>query len=258
MRFATLLAGLLFTLTCANAPLADDTKQMVAGAGPSTAVAQLFFQFLSKKPEAADYHFYVPATSAKHAGGIKNSDDYLFGRIGRPFNAEEKKLGKIELFLAKVPFVFVIGPKVGLNRLTLDQVAAIFLGRIENWKDLGGPDTAIKVIGRESSEAFFAALKAAYPQFSNSSFDLILKRDNEVVDYLKTDDGAYSIAFGSKPNFSFINILDVTDFEIGVNIGLTYDQKNADHKVVKAARRFAESTEWRGGLSMLGLLPADL
>jgi len=258
MRFTQFFTAFFFVLLWAAPTLADETKQMVSGAGPSTAVAQLFFQFLSKKPDVAGYHFYVPAASAKHAGGIKNSDDFLFGRIGRPFNEQEKQLGKIELFLAKVPFVFVVGPKVGLKKLTLAEVEAIFLGRVDNWKELGGPDAAITVIGREPTEAFYTSLKAAYPQFINASFDQVLKRDHDVVDYLKTDAGAYAIAFGAKPNFSFVNILDVTGFEIGVNIGLTYDRKNAEHKIIKAARRFAESTEWRGGLSLLGLLPADL
>lgn len=257
MKFCHLILGLSLLLLAASPALATGQQQLVAGAGPSTVVAQLFFELLKKKPAAAKYDFLVPAESSKHAGGIKNSDQYLFGRIGRPLNELEKHANKVELFLAKVPFVFVVGSMVDVKELSLAQVKNIFAGRIRNWQEVGGPDAEITVVGREATEAMFSALKKSYPEFSASRFTLTLAKDHQVIEYLKSPAGAYAIAFGARPNFSLPSILNVSNFSTGVNIGLVYDLKNTENPLVSAARDFARSTEWRGGLALLGLSPAD-
>jgi ABC-type phosphate transport system substrate-binding protein len=255
---AILAICLLIATAVTTAAAETSERQIVAGAGPATVVAQLFFELLEKKPELKHFQFSVPAESTKHAGGISNSDQYLFGRIGRPLSPQEKSLHKKELFLAKVPFVFTIGSAVGIRELSLAQVESIFLGRVSNWKTFGGPDKQITVVGREATEAFFSALKQHYPNFTASRFDLTLKKDHQVIEYLSSPAGAYAISFGAKPNFLSPNILKVADFAIGVNIGLVYDKKNHSHPVVEAARKFSRTTEWRGGLIMLGLTPADI
>jgi len=252
------MLGLGLLLLYASPAIATERLQIVAGAGPSTVVSQLFIELLAKKPVAKKYDFLVPAKSSKHAGGIENSDRFLFGRIGRPLNQMEKAQHKEELFLAKVPFVFVVGPKVGVRELSLTQVENIFLGRINNWKFVGGPDKSITVIGREASEAFFGSLKTVYPSFNHCRFDQVLDKDDQVSDYLQSPSGEYAIAFGAKPNFSTPSILKIHGFSVGVNIGLTYDKTNRSHPVVVAARKFSRTTEWQGGLLLLGLLPADL
>lgn len=42
-----------------------------------------------------------------------------------------------------------------VGELTLDQINGIYTGRIKNWKDLGGPDAAIIVYGRENNSGTY-------------------------------------------------------------------------------------------------------
>jgi phosphate transport system substrate-binding protein len=42
-----------------------------------------------------------------------------------------------------------------VNELSLDQIKAIYLGEIKNWKDVGGSDAKIIVYGRENSSGTF-------------------------------------------------------------------------------------------------------
>ncbi|MGB8951200.1 MAG: phosphate ABC transporter substrate-binding protein [Candidatus Aminicenantales bacterium] len=43
----------------------------------------------------------------------------------------------------------VVHPKNPVNQLTLDQLREIFMGKIKNWKMLGGKDKAIVILSRE-------------------------------------------------------------------------------------------------------------
>jgi phosphate transport system substrate-binding protein len=51
--------------------------------------------------------------------------------------------------LGVVGFAFVLNPDVGLKNLTRAQVQQIFSGKITNWKDIGGNDRKIVLIGRD-------------------------------------------------------------------------------------------------------------
>lgn len=51
--------------------------------------------------------------------------------------------------LGTVGFAFVANPDCGIKNLTRKQLGAIFAGRITNWKQVGGSDRAIVLVGRE-------------------------------------------------------------------------------------------------------------
>ena len=129
-RFISGFVSVLILALASPALCAD--KQVIAGAGPSTKAVELFVKEFSKQSAAKGYSFTVPPKSAKHAGGIKNSDDQIFGRTGRPLNDKEKALNKEEIFLARLPISFVVGSKAGVKKLTIAQVEDIFTGKITN------------------------------------------------------------------------------------------------------------------------------
>ncbi len=232
-------------------------RQVISGAGPSAAVVQVFFDKLSKLEEVKGYTFHVPPKSAKHAGGIKASNWYIFGRTGRPLNKKEKALNKDEIFLASIPISFAVGSGVNVSSLSLQELKAIFTGGIVNWKTVGGPDSPIMVIGREEKEALFSVLKRKYPFFNKSKFSRVLLKDHGVINLLKLPMGKYGIAFGSKPNFdkASISTITVKDFSAGVSLGLVYDKKNSNHPLVKIASEYVTSEEWTKAITTLGLLP---
>lgn len=248
------LCVLLLSFACvANAA----EVQVIAGAGPSTKVVQLFVEHFSKQPVTSGYEFQVPPRSAKHAGGIKNSDSFVFGRTGRPLNAKEIAMNKAEIFLARVPIAFAVGPNAGVSTLTLDQLQQVFTKQVSNWSQVGGADAPILLVGREPTEALYSVLKEDYAFFKDLAFDQIFKKDHQVVNFLKSPDGVNAIAFGAKPNFDEVATVDVAGFSSGVGLGLVYDKKNATHPLVQAAAVYAMSPEWGNQVQQFGLMTAN-
>lgn len=257
MKRAIHLLATVLLLVGITAVAGATDKQLVAGAGPSTKVVQLFFSEFSTHPEAKNYEFVVPHRSTKHAGGIQSSDENIFGRTGRPLNAKEKGLNKDEIFLARVPIAFAVGSGAGVSALSLEELEGLYRRQITNWKQLGGADAEVVLVGREETEAFLTALKKILPFFRDAGFDQIFKKDHEVVNFLRSPEGKYAVGFGAKPNFSVLNAVKIHGFSAGVNVGLVYDLKVQDHALVLAAREYAGRSEWQDLVSRLGMLPPD-
>ena len=47
----------------------------------------------------------------------------------------------------------------GVTDITKDQLGKIYRGEITNWKDVGGADAAIVLLGRDSSSGTYAFVK---------------------------------------------------------------------------------------------------
>lgn len=247
-----LLVTLLFCAMLVTVVAAE--KQIIAGAGPSTEIVKLFVNDFEKQPACEGISFEVPPKSVKHAGGIKCSDHNLFGRTGRPLNAKEKELNKGEIFLAKVPIAFASGSAIEVSQLNLSDLEKIYKRKITNWKEVGGIDAPIVLVGREPTEALFLELKEDYPFFKGIEFDILFKKDNHVVNFLKSPKGVNAIAFGAKPNFSELNLVRVEGFESGVRLGLVYDMSNQDAPAIKAAIDFSKSDMWQQKVKKEGLI----
>ena len=71
------------------------------------------------------------------------------GLSSRALKAEEKEAGLKETVLAYDGIAIIVNPENAVSDLTLEQIAEIYTGRITNWKDLGGNDAEIVLIGRE-------------------------------------------------------------------------------------------------------------
>ncbi len=255
-RLLLLVVGVVLSLGMTQTVCVAET-QLVAGAGPSTVIAQLFFEAFSANPAARGYEFVVPALSAKHAGGVRSTDQFIFGRTGRLLNAKEKGLGKDEIILARVPIVFVAGGGAGVGKISLENLQAIYEGKLTNWKELGGADAKILTVGREDTEAALGALKKSNPFFTVAQFAQVFRKDHQVVDFLTSPEGRYALVFGAKPNFSAATLLEVPGLTAGVSVGLVYDLRNRDLPVVQAAGEYAGSPEWRAIVARNDLLPAE-
>ena len=72
------------------------------------------------------------------------------GLSSRALKDEEKTNGAVENIVALDGVAVVINPANGVEDLTVEQIAQIFTGEITNWKELGGEDLEIAVLGRES------------------------------------------------------------------------------------------------------------
>ena len=72
------------------------------------------------------------------------------GLASRKLKDEEKSQGLKETVLANDGISVVVNPDNPVKNLTVDQIAKIYTGQIKNWKDVGGDDAEIVLIGREA------------------------------------------------------------------------------------------------------------
>jgi phosphate transport system substrate-binding protein len=72
------------------------------------------------------------------------------GNSSRSLKDEEKSAGAVENIVAIDGIAVVSDPANTVDDLTKDQLIAIYKGETKNWKELGGADQAIVVVGREA------------------------------------------------------------------------------------------------------------
>ena len=73
------------------------------------------------------------------------------GLSSRALKDEEKAAGLQETVLAYDGIAIIVHPDNPVSDLTLDQIAKLYTGEITNWKDVGGNDAAVVLIGREAA-----------------------------------------------------------------------------------------------------------
>ena len=72
------------------------------------------------------------------------------GFSSRALKDDEKASGLKETVLAYDGIAIIVHPDNPVSDLTVEQIADIYTGKITNWKDVGGNDAAIVLIGREA------------------------------------------------------------------------------------------------------------
>ena len=72
------------------------------------------------------------------------------GLSSRALKDDEKAQGLTETVLAYDGIAIIVNPANKVDDLTLEQIAKIYTGEATNWKDVGGEDAEIVLVGREA------------------------------------------------------------------------------------------------------------
>lgn len=72
------------------------------------------------------------------------------GLSSRALKDDEKSSGLVETVVALDGIAIVVNPENPVSDLDIDTIAKIYTGEITNWKDVGGNDAEIVLIGREA------------------------------------------------------------------------------------------------------------
>lgn len=161
---AMFAAGLLLSVSPAGAE-----EIVIPGTGDGVAILKAIgAAFTKANPQIG---VTVP-DSIGSSGGIKAviDDDAVVARVARELKDKEAAAGLIQKPFAKIPAVFFVHPGVRISMLSSDQVAAIYAGRVKNWKEVGGPDAAIVVVAREEKDSTLGVLRKSLPQFADLKF----------------------------------------------------------------------------------------
>jgi hypothetical protein len=120
------LALLLFLAACAPAT-------------PS-ATPQIVGVYMTSSASAWRNNLYDCASSSVLVNLADPQSAGILLRVGEPGN-----LTTPAFEIATEEVLVVVDLKAGVNSLTLEQVRALFLGQVPNWKDLGGNDVPVQV-----------------------------------------------------------------------------------------------------------------
>jgi phosphate transport system substrate-binding protein len=71
-------------------------------------------------------------------------------------DAKAKGFEMTETAVARDGITIVVNPSNTVKSLTVEQLAKIYAGQIQNWKEVGGPDAKIVTSGRETTSGTYA------------------------------------------------------------------------------------------------------
>jgi phosphate transport system substrate-binding protein len=105
-------------------------------------------EFMEKNPKVR-----VEVQGTGSSEGIRGVSEGTLdiGNSSRELKDEEKGLGLAGHEVAVDVIVFVVHPDSPVSNLSQDQVKAILTGEITNWKEVGGKDEKIQVVGRDEA-----------------------------------------------------------------------------------------------------------
>lgn len=119
--------------------------------GGSTSVEKvmnaLIYKFRENNPDAAVE--YEMNGSGDGIEGV-STGKYEIGHSSRDLKDEEKAEGLTGTAYAIDGIALVVNKENGVKNLTQQQVKDIYTGKITNWKEVGGADSPITVVIRES------------------------------------------------------------------------------------------------------------
>ncbi|MBA2943965.1 phosphate ABC transporter substrate-binding protein [Paenibacillus sp. CGMCC 1.16610] len=143
------------TAATASAKPSDTPKTELTGtitASGSSAllplVKQAATEFMEKNPKVT-----INVTAGGSGTGIKNVADGTsdIGNSDVEPGAEYKDKGLVDHQVAIAPFAFIVNKDVKVDNVTKQQAADIYMGKITNWKDVGGNDAKIVLVHRPDS-----------------------------------------------------------------------------------------------------------
>ena len=102
--------------------------------------------FMEKYPKVTVTAEFVGSGAGVEAAANGTAD---IGNASRNLKDEEKAKGIAENIVAIDGIAVVVDPSNAVEDLTKEQLAGIYDGTVTNWKDVGGNDAPIVVVGRE-------------------------------------------------------------------------------------------------------------
>jgi phosphate transport system substrate-binding protein len=189
--------SLMFAIFVALIACTPQDSVMVAG---STTVLPVISKAAEQFSQATGISVIVNAGGSGVGINQLAGGKIAIGMISRNITEKEKALYPDVAFIthsigkdAVVPVVSSEIYNAGITSLTLQQIGQIYLGKIGNWKQLGGPDKDILVVDKEASRGtrhvFMQAILGDKEALAPGA-DLVLGANNEEQTAITQSDAA--------------------------------------------------------------------
>ena len=149
-KIMTMVLALVLALGVMSACSADKLSGSVATDGSTSmekVIGALGESFMAENPNVT--FTYNPTGSGSGIQAVSEGRCDI-GVSSRTLKDEEKASGLKETTLALDGIAIIVNPENPVSDLDVETIAKIYTGEITNWKDVGGNDAEIVLIGREA------------------------------------------------------------------------------------------------------------
>ncbi|HEY4628837.1 MAG TPA: phosphate ABC transporter substrate-binding protein [Flavobacterium sp.] len=193
------IAAILLVVMAVGCTSSESKKITVKGSDTMVILSQKWAEAYMKKNPKTTIQVTGGGSGVGIAALINGSTD--IANASRPIKPSEVDQLKekyqssgLEIACAKDGLSVFLNKENPVAELTIDQLGAIFSGKITNWKEVGGDDHKIQLYGRESSSGTFEFFKEHVVKTDFSPTCQTLPGTAAIVNAVKKD--KYSIGYG--------------------------------------------------------------
>ena len=143
------------------------------------------------------------------------------GLSSRALKDEEKSAGLKETVLAYDGIAIIVHPDNPVSDLTIQQIAQLYTGEITNWKDVGGNDAEVVLIGREAASGTRDGFESITGTKEKCQYRQELTSTGDVITAVSQNPDAigYASLASIKDSVKALNVDGVTPSEATVKDG---------------------------------------
>ncbi|MCL6613132.1 MAG: phosphate ABC transporter substrate-binding protein, partial [Firmicutes bacterium] len=141
------LAAVLGTMVQPSGAEWQGTLSLVGSTSVQPLAEELARAFMAQNPKVN-----ITVAGGGSGAGIKAAQTGAaeIGTSSRELKPEEEAVGLVPTVIAKDGIAVIVNRANRVKNLSLEQVAKIYGGAIKNWKEVGGANTPIVLVGREA------------------------------------------------------------------------------------------------------------
>ena len=193
------IASILVVIMTIGYSFTTLSKITIKGSDTMVILSQQWAEIYMKKHPETTIQVTGGGSGVGIAALINGSTDIAnSSRPMKPTELEKIKVkynkNGIEIACAKDGLSVFLNKGNVVSELTIEQIGAIFSGKITNWKQVGGADAKIQLYGRESSSGTFEFFKEHVVKTDFSQSCQTLPGTAAIVNAVKKD--KYSIGYG--------------------------------------------------------------
>ncbi len=190
------------------------------------------------------------------------------GLSSRNLKEEEKAQGLTETILALDGIAIIVNPENPVTDMDLETIAKVYTGEITNWKDIGGSDSEIVLIGREAGSGTRDGFESITDTEDACQYRQELTSTGDVITTVASNPGAigYASLASVKETVKALSVDGVAATEETVKDGSYVVQRpfalvtKSDTKLSETAQKFFDyitSSEANEIISSAGAVPVN-
>ena len=166
------------------------------------------------------------------------------GLSSRALKDEEKANGLVETVLAYDGIAIIVNNDNHVTNISLEDLTKVYTGEITNWKELGGSDSEIVLIGREAGSGTRDGFETITNTKDNCKYRQELTSTGDVITTVSTNPDAigYASLASVKDNVKALTVDGVTATEATIKDG-SYPIQRPFVLVTKSGAALSETAQ---------------